>query len=362
MSNLRDRLKQISQRPQAAQPAPVIAPCREIESTYPSYGITSIPAQIMLLLGGGGDMQSILFLDTETTGLGGGAGTLAFLVGIGRVEGDGRLRVRQYLMTDYDQEEYLLTKLYADIKRADALVTYNGKSFDIPLLRSRLVMHRLRPDVLDMPHIDLLHLARRVYKRRLKRCSLSDMEENVLDLFRESDLPGALVPEYWFRYLKTGEEALLDEILKHNRQDIASLAHLLKVLADAYSGPEQLSFELDRLSVGKAMEKLGETGRAKAYYRAAERHSEALIALARIHRRAGSVEEAIKALESASRMDGDRILAMTELSKLYEHRLRDCAAALEWADKAIAESLPADIAPLLHRRDRLCRKIIHREE
>lgn len=357
MSNLRDRLKSIAQKaPQeaAASPPPE---CRVVESWHETPGADSIPPDILRLFLGEEGGKRLLFLDTETTGLGTGAGTVAFMVGIGVLRPGGQLLVRQYTMRDYDEEEDLLQRLLGDLAEADALVTYNGKSFDAPLLRSRLAMHRLRPSPLELPHIDLLHIARRVYKKRLKRCTLGDMEREVLGIFRQGDLPGALAPEYWFRFLKEGDMALIEEIERHNRQDIASLALLLKSLADAYTRPEMLSHQEDLFSVGKAMERLGEEGRARMYYQAAGQRSEALLALARIHRRNARPEDAIPLLQQAAELGGtEAVYAMVELSKLYEHRIRQYPEALRWVDEALIRCTGGEVDALLRRRARIRRK------
>ena len=141
------------------------------------------------------------------------AGTVAFEIGVGWIEPRGMV-IRQYVMRNYAQEADILREIAALAARADTLVTFNGKSFDLPLLESRMVMNRIRAHITDMPHLDLLHAARRVYKLRLGRCSLTALEEAVLGKARQDDLPGAQVPERYFTYLKTGEFALLEDVLR----------------------------------------------------------------------------------------------------------------------------------------------------
>lgn len=351
MSNLRDRLKKLADKP----PEPVRAPaaCRLRETLHKPGAQVSSTALAML----GGSGERLLFLDTETTGLSRGAGTLAFMVGIGKVE-SGILHVRQYYLTDYDQEEDMLARVLEELSSCDTLVTYNGKSFDIPLLQNRLVLARINPAVLKLAHIDLLHAARRVYKRRLQKCTLGDMESRVLGILRNGDLPGAEAPERWFSYLKTGNISLLDDVLYHNEQDIVTLSHLLSRLAQAYMSPEQLSHALDIYSVGRAMEAMGESKRAEFCYRQAGPSGEALYALARIYRRGGDTNQAVQALTRAASMGGrDSIPAMVALAKLLEHRLRDYAGALHWTDKALTLCAAQEIGPLMHRRKRLRQKI-----
>ena len=200
--------------------------------------------------------ERLLFLDTETTGLSGGAGTVAFEIGVGWIEPRGMV-IRQYVMRNYAQEADILREIAALAARADTLVTFNGKSFDLPLLESRMVMNRIRAHITDMPHLDLLHAARRVYKLRLGRCSLTALEEAVLGKARQDDLPGAQVPERYFTYLKTGEFALLEDVLRHNFDDVRSLAELTAVICSAYRRPEALRHEQDILGVGKTLLRAG---------------------------------------------------------------------------------------------------------
>ncbi|NCB05689.1 MAG: hypothetical protein EOM69_09240, partial [Clostridia bacterium] len=138
--------------------------------------------------------ESLVFLDTETTGLSGGAGTLAFLVGLGHIE-NGRFVVRQYLMRDYGEEPYMLSAVADALSRFRMLVTFNGKSFDAPLLRSRLLINRISAGCVPALHADVLYPSRRVWKLRLGSCTLGRLEEAVLGVHREDDLPGAQVPQ-----------------------------------------------------------------------------------------------------------------------------------------------------------------------
>ena len=147
--------------------------------------------------------EDILFLDTETTGLAGGAGTVAFLVGMGYFTGRD-FAVEQVLMRDYGQESELLRTVSAVAGRFSVLCTFNGRTFDAPLLASRFVMNRL-PSRLPSAHADVLYPARRLWKLRLKRCNLANLEEQLLHVKREDDLPGAEVPQTYFRYLRDGD-------------------------------------------------------------------------------------------------------------------------------------------------------------
>ena len=186
----------------------------------------------------------LLFLDTETTGLAGGTGTYAFLVGAALVEGD-RVVVRQYFMRDFDDEPALLTALEPLLARAAAIVTFNGAGFDLPLLETRFILARRRWPA-SLAHLDLLRPARRVWTGWLPDCRLSTLESAVLGLAREDDVPGGLIPLLYFDYLRTRRAGPLRRIFEHNRSDVLSLVALVgwfgRALLDGSSvRPEELA-------------------------------------------------------------------------------------------------------------------------
>ena len=284
------------------------------------------------------DPRRILYLDTETTGLG-GSGTVAFLVGMGYLTDRG-FEVHQFLMRDYPEEPYLLRHVAAGLRRFDALCTFNGRSFDVPLLESRFLMNRMDRSCLDLPHLDLLHLSRRLWKLRLGRCNLGRLEAVILGRPRQDDLPGSEVPQRYFTYLKTGQMSLLDDILKHNAQDIMSLCTLLNHMADLYLHPEKIRFSEDAYSMGRALEKVRLPERARACYRLASRGrmgDRASEALASSYRRAGDREEAARIWREmiVSRRGG--VLPYVELAKHEEHVRKDPRAALEWTERALIQ-------------------------
>ncbi len=314
------------------------------------------------------DPKKILYLDTETTGLG-GSGTVAFLVGLGYLTDEG-FEVHQYLMRDYDEEPYLLRHVEEEIRKRELLCTFNGTSFDVPLLESRFRMNRLPPACLDLPHVDLLHLARRLWKLRLGRCNLGRLEEVILHRPREEDLPGSEVPARYFAYLRTKREELLQDILDHNAQDIASLCTLLCHMADLYEHPEKIRFSEDVYSMGRALEKERHPENARKCYRLARRGrmgDAASAALASSYRRAGDRSAAAEIWREM--IEGHRGGAhpYIELAKYEEHVRRDPAAALNLTERAIALLSEASLRPdptvqetknaLQYRRLRLKRKL-----
>lgn len=172
----------------------------------------------------------LVFLDTETTGLAGGTGTVAFLLGVARLKGEA-LELRQWLMTGFAGETALLDRLAGELGEAEAVVSFNGKAFDAPLIDSRCRIHGRAPLLAGRPHIDLLHALRRRYGRRLPDCRLKTAEARLLGLARSDDLPGEYAPQVWRDWLSYGRVARLPDVLAHNRNDLLSTALLLAVLA-----------------------------------------------------------------------------------------------------------------------------------
>ena len=304
------------------------------------------------------DPRRILYLDTETTGLKGGAGTVAFLVGLGWLTDTG-FELHQYVMRDYPEEKYLLEAVRAIAERFDVICTFNGKTFDVPLLRDRFLMNRMRPDCLDLPHIDLLHIARRVWKLRLRRCNLGRLEEAILGMPRVDDLPGAEVPERYFRYLKTGDFSPLEDVLEHNAQDIASLCTLLSHMARLYEAPEIIRHSEDVYSMGVALERMRHPEEARRCYRLASAGSmrvQGQLRLAGNLRRAGERDEAKAVWQGMlSRHEGG-VTPLIELAKHYEHVERDPHAALDMTRRAMmlmAEPSLTDDAETVRTREAL---------
>ena len=336
MASLIDKLRRA--QPQANRPAkPAATGCtvRVQHTPHAEFPLDTLSTHSLRLLTGLqlADLapEDLLFLDTETTGLRGGAGTLAFLVGLGRFEGESFV-VRQYLMRDYDEEPFVLQPVLEALQACGAVVTFNGASFDLPLLDSRLVMNRMPGRDTDKPHLDLLHMARRVYKLRLSRCSLSNLEAQVFGAPRTDDLPGSEVPQRYFQYLQSKDEALLEDILRHNAQDIVSLARLIYALRMLHEQPLSAQDQRDLFSLGRVMERRGEKEQAQRCYRACTQRDVrelAQLRLADMLRRQGSHGEAAHTYEALRRGGQGGPEVFIALAKLYEHRFRDPARALE---------------------------------
>ncbi len=315
------------------------------------------------------DPARILYLDTETTGLAGGAGTVAFEVGLGRLTPSGFV-ITQLVMRDYPEERFLLAETAAALADCDAVCTFNGRTFDLPLLRDRFLMNRLNPRCLEKPHIDLLHIARRVFKLRLKRCNLGTLEEAVLGIPREGDLPGSEVPERYFSFLKTGEFALLDDVLRHNEQDIASLCVLLNHMARMYRAPERVGHDEDLLSMGNGLSRHRHEEEARRCWqlvKGARFRADGQMKLAASYRRGGDRETAAKVWRGMAERREGGVTPWVELAKYYEHTARDYAAALDCVRRAMAlaaepslfppESVQAEQNALQYRYARLRKKL-----
>ena len=360
-SSLYARLKAISGQP---KPKKADAPksCAILQRVFAlEQAFCMLPQQLESLCELDGvqipSLSKLLFLDTETTVLGGGAGTVAFLVGVGWME-DGYFICRQYWMRNYDEEADLVARLEKHFESEPVLVTFNGKTFDVPLLQSRFIMQQKR--MASLGHIDLLSHARRIFKLRLGRVNLTALEQALLGQQRQDDLPGAQVPQRYFDYLKTGDESLLAPVFEHNAQDVFSLSKILKLIATAYQTPESLKHAQDLYGVGRTYERAGQTAVAQRCYALAATDSpHAAVALGRIYKRQNRMGEAVEALIRASAQD---IAACVALAKYYEHQLRNYDQALLYTDRAIVlESRAPKLLELFHRRARLIDKIAKKE-
>ena len=343
--NLRDKLRAVEgggKKPQ--QPARQYTSCWQRREQRPMEDFPralEVQRETVMLMQGEEmpedfDPRRILYLDTETTGFA-GAGTVAFLVGVGSLAEDG-FTVRQYLMRDYPEERFQLRALEEELAQFDVICSFNGRSFDVPLLRDRFLMNRMNPDCLDKPHIDLLHMARRVWKLRLKQCNLGKLEEAVLGIAREGDIPGAQVPQRFFDYLKTGQFDLLRDVIDHNAQDIASLCVLLSRMARMYEHPEEAMHTEDVYAMGVALERMRHPEEARRCYRLAmggSLRTQSQLRLAVSYRRGGDRGQAKEIWQAMVMRREGGVTPYIELAKHYEHVEKDIPAALEMTRRAM---------------------------
>ena len=267
-------------RPARAAPAAMSFEVREQRIDVSTLGLTvvarsdpdpNVIAHLGLKGASPARWEDIVFLDTETTGLMGGTGTYVFLLGTAYFR-DGELVLRQHLLHDLGAEAEFVRALSEELAPFRACASYNGKCFDLPLLRTRFVM-ALRSDLsVDESHLDLLHPARRLWRGRFGSTSLRQLEDSVLDIVRVDDIPGSLIPERFFRWLALLDPALIEPVLDHNARDIVSLVRITDRIAqaviDARAGraPDHAPAAF---ALAKAFERTGESEIAYLCYESA---------------------------------------------------------------------------------------------
>jgi uncharacterized protein YprB with RNaseH-like and TPR domain len=327
------------------------------------------PGTVALLSGDasleGFDLADAVFLDTETTGLAGGTGTAAFLVGIGYVEGE-RFVVRQYFMRDYHEEAALLRGLAQDLARFRHIVTFNGKTFDIPLLEARYAMNRERFPLSAARHFDLLFPARRLWKARLESCRLQVLEAALIGFRRVGDVAGAEIPNIYFDFVRRRDGRAMARVLQHNRLDIVSLA-ALAALAGQWVEGGRAEDPRDVFALAGLYERAALFDQSEAHYRrlvdadSGPVRVPALMRLADRAKRKGDFSVALPLWEEAAE-SGDW-WAVRELARHHEHRSRDLEKALELVDFGLDQVLGAPGIPsralsdFRRRRERLTTKL-----
>jgi hypothetical protein len=306
-------------------------------------------------------MERALLLDTETTGLAGGAGTLPFLIGLGWFEPGGTLELEQLFLRRPGEERPMLARLSERLAAASCVVSFNGKSYDWPLLRTRFVMNRM-PVPAPPPHLDLLHCARRVFRYRCDSARLTELEVAVVGHVRHGDVPGHLIPELYFAYLRGRGQGPLRRVLDHNAQDLAMLGALLGHLAERFAAPGEELDARDALGLAEVAFRARDHARADAFAGLAARAprpdlaSAAMVIRARVCWRARDVAGAVAWLERAVALAVGPLAARLHLAlaKLHEHRMRDLSRALHHATQARgAEPPPRGVRRLQRLKEKL---------
>jgi uncharacterized protein YprB with RNaseH-like and TPR domain len=295
-------------------------------------------------------INKFAFLDTETSGMAGGTGTYAFLVGAARFV-DGKFNLQQFFLRDPSEEPAMLEALIDFFAPCEALITFNGKAFDAPLLATRYSLHRIPAPFKNYAHLDLLPLARRLWRDRLPSRALKYLEEHVLGFTRTSDeVPGYEIPWLYFDYLRTQDARPLGGVFYHNAMDVVAMAallsHISELLADPYNG--RVEHGLDFIALGKLYEDLNHWDEAARLF---ERGLElgldesdfgvAVKRLSILQKKRGDEDEALRLWEQAA--GKGHIYAHIELAKYYEHKKRDPKTSLQWAKSARMEAERADL-------------------
>jgi uncharacterized protein YprB with RNaseH-like and TPR domain len=326
----------------------------------------------------------LLFLDLETTGLFGGAGTQAFLIGCASIEG-ASIRVRQFLLPGFEHERAVLAEFQAWATAQGTVCTYNGRSFDVPLIETRFMYNRVPCPLDGVPHLDMLHAARRLWRQRPlttgtpdpddSSCSLGVLEKHIAGLHRIGDVPGYEIPSRFFNFVRSGDARPLEAVMEHNRLDLISLAAVLaRAIALITRGPASASTAQEAYGLARVYERAGAHDNAEASLLRTiefakrvggepEVHGEALRRLAWIRRRAERLHEAAAAwqeLASLPRCAASlRREAAEALAIHHEHRSKNLDAARRHALDLLSD-VGANTVRVRHRLDRLERKLARR--
>jgi hypothetical protein len=296
--------------------------------------------------------EQLVFLDTETTGLAGGTGTLAFLLGLGRIDGD-VLWVRQFFLTGFRGEAALLQAAAAWSAGRQYLVTFNGKSFDVPLLATRYRLARLPDPFAGLHHVDLFHPTRRAFRSQWPDCRLQTAEQHLLGFQRGHDLPAHLVPETWFAFMRRGTTQKLPALLAHNRWDLVSLVALLPALTEAFVAPAESGADI--VAIARYWRDQGDEVVALTHLQAHEGRLDTpgLLDLAALYKRRRLWDAAVSIWHRLA--ERQCVPALEHLAKYYEHVQYDYPTALALARQL--QVLDRDNTAHLQRVRRLATKV-----
>jgi hypothetical protein len=298
----------------------------------------------------GHDPETLIFLDTETSGLAGGTGTFAFLIGLARFSIDG-LHLAQFFMRDPLEEPAILLALEEFLAQTQTIVSFNGKAFDIPLLNTRYTLQGWKSPFKNLAHIDLLHLARRLWRDRLPSRTLANIEVQILHATRtDEEIPGWMIPQLYFDYLRDGDARPLKRVFYHNAMDVVSLVALLNHTTRLLDNPlpPSLNEFIELAAVARLLEDLGHIERAVPIYEAClqaevppEIVTDALYRLSFLHKRRNNYGAAIPLWEQAA--TNHQIYAYEELAKYHEHQNRDIKSAMIWTTKGLDQIDSLDV-------------------
>jgi len=311
--------------------------------------------------------RKTIFVDTETSGLAGGGGTIPFLIGIGYFY-RGQFRVEQFFADSFSREEGMLDLVTEFVKPFDTLVTFNGKTFDIPLLETRYLLKRKQSPFSRMEHLDLLHPCRQLWNLMLDNCKLQTIERYMLGLHRSHDLPGHEIPQAYFDYIRFGDPDPLYRVFQHNADDIVSLSVVTYLLWRELQEDAGNRGPLLEFSRGRILRRYGETERAiqslesvRLNETSPRRKMVILSQLSVIYKSQGRWEKAVSLwLEMVNSSILFHLLPYVELAKYYEHRTKDINRAKVMVEKALSRISPhrlREVEELHYRLNRLLRKM-----
>ncbi len=363
-ASLRERLSRLGAPPPRPRPQPIVELPRGFEEVPTPFGTAALRQDVIPLPALDPNPGNVAYVDTETTGLAGGAGTYVFAAAVARPIDCG-LRVAQLLLPEPGREAAFLSALREELLPAAALATFNGGAFDLPILRTRWVMARMPDELTTHAHVDLLTLVRSLYRHRLDNCTLRFVEQRVLGYERDDPLPSALVPEAYFDFLRFGSRDYLDAALEHNRLDVISLVHLHSRLLKRLQGADLDMDAEDWLALGKHRFRRGARAdgwralrNATAIARGDASATAGLMLSRRLVRRGsiGAADSLLRWLETKASED---MRVSVALARLLEWRRRDPASALGVVEAAQGR-MPEEAKGLEPRRERLTHKLERR--
>jgi hypothetical protein len=313
------------------------------------------------------DLRKALFLDTETTGLAGGTGTFAFMIGLGFFEGDGFL-VHQFFMRDYSEERASLSMLKGLLESFQFLITFNGRYYDIPLLETRFILSRLSSKIKEMPNFDLLYPSRRIWKGAYDNCRLITLESQLLGMERGDDVPSEWIPYLYFDYLQTGDASKIHRVFYHNQMDVLSMVALAGRIHLTYHDPQtaQPRKGIEHFALGRLFWEHRHPEKALSCFEIALKRCDENLSwevmrwLSMALKKTGQGEKARSLWEEMATWPYQKdTFPYVELAKYHEHRLKDFERAMAYVEKALEQISPhqqREIEMLQHRRMRLEQK------
>jgi hypothetical protein len=326
--------------------------------TYPAH-LLSRNEQLKEL-----DLKKTLFLDTETTGLTGGTGTIAFLIGVGFFQGE-EFQVHQFFMRDYSEEKAALSIFKQLLESFQFLITFNGRHYDIPLLETRFILSRTASKIREMPNFDLLFPSRKIWKGAYENCRLVTLESRLLGMERVDDIPSEFIPTLYFDYLRTGDGQKIHRVFYHNQMDILSMVALMGRIHLVYHDPNaaQPRKGVEHFALGRLFWDHGDFGKAVPCFETAMNRCDEDLAwdvmkwLSMAFKKTGESEKARSVWEEMATWPHQKdVFPYVELAKYYEHRLKDFEGAIVYVKKGLDQTpmhREKEIELLQHRKRRL---------